>query len=156
MTVGISKLYFFHLYALPTVGIDCCSSQSQNFTLSQLSELTTVPVGDIISHLHSANGGGKSNSRYYAEPFFVFFTAQTMKFSMKDFFRKCEQETAHLFKFIKKNFNRKLHFMCIVLPTRRSKLIIGFLGTSIYYLFYIFSQTNLFTMFTCRVNIPPK
>ena len=52
MTVGISKLYFFQLYVLPTFELTAVSLRG---TLSQLSELNTVPVTEIISYLHSAN-----------------------------------------------------------------------------------------------------
>ena len=40
-----------------------------------------------------------------------------MKFSIKDFFSKCDQirqETADLFTFTKEILNRKLHFLCSV------------------------------------------
>ena len=38
-------------------------------------------------------------------------TAQKMKFSIKDFFRKCDQ-TADLVTFTEEILNGKLHFLC--------------------------------------------
>ena len=47
-------------------------------------------------------------------PFFILEvnTAQKMKFSIKDFFSKCE--TADLVKFFEEILNGKLHFLCSV------------------------------------------
>ena len=40
-------------------------------------------------------------------------TAQKMKFSIKDFFRKCfPQETADLVTFTQEILNGKIHFLC--------------------------------------------
>ena len=39
-------------------------------------------------------------------------TAQKMKFSVKDFFSKCDQFPADLVTFTEKIFNGKLHFLC--------------------------------------------
>ena len=43
-------------------------------------------------------------------------TAQKMKFSIKDFFRKCDQ-TADLVTFTEEILNGKLHFLCSVSRT---------------------------------------
>ena len=39
------------------------------------------------------------------------FTAQKMKFSIKDFFSKCEQETADFVTFTEEILNGKFHFL---------------------------------------------
>ena len=41
-------------------------------------------------------------------------TAQKMKFSIKDFFSKCDLETADLATFTEEIYNEKLHFLCSV------------------------------------------
>ena len=41
-------------------------------------------------------------------------TAQKMKFSIKDFFGKCDQFPADLVTFTEEILNGKLHFLCIV------------------------------------------
>ena len=39
-------------------------------------------------------------------------TAQKKKFSIKDFFSKCDQETVNLVTFTEEILKRKLHFLC--------------------------------------------
>ena len=44
----------------------------------------------------------------------MFNTFQKMKFSIKDFFSECDQETADLVTFTKEILKGKLHFLCSV------------------------------------------
>ena len=48
----------------------------------------------------------------------IIFTAQKMKFSIKDFFSKCDQilRTAHLVKFTEEILDGKLHFLSSNFP----------------------------------------
>ena len=45
-------------------------------------------------------------------------TAQKMKFSIKDFFRKCDCETADLVTFTEEILNGKLYFLCSIASMR--------------------------------------
>ena len=53
---------------------------------------------------------------FFSKEFQKYNLAQTMKFSVKDFFGKCENIRRKLQKFTKKIFNEKLHFLCSAAP----------------------------------------
>ena len=58
-----------------------------------------------------------SENRYQS----ISYTAQKMKFSIKDFFSKCDQIPADLVTFTEEILNGKLHFLCddytrVILP----------------------------------------
>ena len=66
---------------------------------------------------------------------FYSFFLQKMKFSIKDFFSKCDQirspqETADLVTFTEEVFNGKFHFLCSVCLTIFSEIVPGFSSTT--------------------------
>ena len=72
--------------------------------------------------MNSRKGRNSNNQRNSK---LIFITAQKIKFSIKDFFSKCDQPkpqlSADLVIFTEETFNAKLHFLCSVYISLRVK-----------------------------------
>ena len=98
-----------------------------------------------------------SKSQYYSykisklSSFLLSNTAQKMKFSIKDFFSKCDQirsflETAHLVIFTEEILNEKLHFLCSEI-TKKAAVMIYSLIYSIIASYFEFFIGNIFVIY---------